>query len=442
MKKFSVFFMVCCFIISGLGSIDMVSADTSYTPMRDISMTGGIKGTVRCDNGDLIEDAWIYILGESFVSTTDDRGNFILWYVPEGTYTLKISWEAGGDQKAGIAVKRKMITDLGLITVKCPDFCAGRKDGFPCSDEDACTTNDACKDGVCIGAPLNCDDSNPCTEDECTPVVGCTHQPLSGVSCDDGNACTAGDACNDGTCNGAPVDCNDWNHCTQDDCDPKAGCTHQPLDGMLCDDGNACTAKDTCTSGSCGGTTLNCDDGKQCTKDICDQIAGCTHQLMHEVPCDDGNACTAEDTCKNGTCSSTPLSCDDNNACTEDACDPKTGCIHKPSNGATCDDHNACTEQDACTNGVCMGRQISCDDGNPCTQDECGPESGCAHQPLSGTVCDDGNACTTNDLCTNSVCGGTPINCDDGNFCTDDACVPSKGCIHTQNRDPSCRSQE
>ena len=46
MKKFSVLFVVCCFVLSGLGSIDTLSADTAYTPMRDISMTGGIKGTV------------------------------------------------------------------------------------------------------------------------------------------------------------------------------------------------------------------------------------------------------------------------------------------------------------------------------------------------------------------------------------------------------------
>jgi hypothetical protein len=444
MKKSGVFFSVCCLIVFSLGYIDMLSADIAYTPMGDISMTGGIKGTIKCDNGDLIEDAWIYVVGESFVSTTNNKGNFILWYVPEGTYTLKISWESGEEQRAEISVKRKMFTDLGAITVTCPstDQCAGRKDGFPCNDEDDCTTNDACKNGACVGTPLNCDDGNSCTEDECAPVVGCIHQPLSGVSCDDRNACTSNDVCDSGVCSGGPVNCNDWNYCTLDDCDPKSGCTHQPLDGILCDDGTACTTNDICSNGRCVGNPLNCDDGNPCTKDVCDQIVGCTHQLLHEVPCDDGNACTAKDACNNGTCIGTHLNCDDGNACTEDGCDPKTGCIHKPANQLLCDDHNSCTSQDICTNGVCMGRQIQCDDSNPCTKDECDPISGCVHKPLSGVSCDDGNVCTNDDICTNGICGGTPVNCSDGNYCTDDSCVPVKGCIHTPSKDPSCTFRE
>jgi len=442
MKKSVVSFTVFFLIIFGLGNINTLPADVAYTPMGDISMTGGIKGSVRCDNGDLIGGAWIYIVGESFVSTTDDKGNFVLRYVPEGTYTLKISWDSGEEEKAGVAVKRKMLIDLGMITVTCPptDQCSGRKDGFPCNDEDDCTTNDVCKNGVCVGTPLNCDDSNPCTEDECAPVVGCVHKPLSRVSCDDGNACTTNDVCDDGICTGTPVDCNDWNYCTLDDCDPKSGCTHKPLNGIRCDDGNACTLNDACTDGKCTGAPLNCDDGNPCTKDVCDQIAGCTHQLLNDVPCDDGNACTMNTMCKNGICTGTPVNCDDGNLCTADGCDPKTGCIHKPANGLSCDDHNSCTTQDICTNGVCTGRPVSCDDGNPCTKDECDPISGCIHTPLTGVSCDNGNACTSGNVCKDGVCAGTPINCSDGNLCTDDSCDPSKGCVYTPSKDPACSS--
>jgi len=155
--------------------------------------------------------------------------------------------------------------------------------GAPCQLEDLCISG-ICG-AVCIPqGPINCDDHNPCTVDNCDSSIGCTHQ---GTTCDDGNLCTI-DTCTpscllepcDGqpalsdTCAHQPVDCADADPCTLDRCDPSIGCTHQ---GTICDDGNPCTV-DTCSSpGQCIHQSA-CDDGISCTKDLCEPSTGrCWH---------------------------------------------------------------------------------------------------------------------------------------------------------------------
>ena len=97
--------------------------------------------------------------------------------------------------------------------------------------------------------------------------------------------------------------------------------------------------------------------------------------------------------------------------------------------GAPCDDGNACTGNDTVMeNCMCVGTTVVCDDGNPCTTDYCDAGSGCVYLPREG-MCDDGNPCTTNDQCVGGECTGTPIECDDGNPCTIDMCDPVNGCV-------------
>jgi hypothetical protein len=117
------------------------------------------------------------------------------------------------------------------------------------------------------------------------------------------------------------------------------------------------------------------------------------HYIFHVV----GNRCCG-------------VSCDDGNPCTNDSCNPLTGCAHA-NNTAPC-----------------------AADGNPCTLDRCSNGACYRPAPLDGHACDDGNACTTGDHCSAGACVGAPVSCDDGNVCTDDACNPSVGCVHTNNR--------
>src|SRR5262245_14867981 len=70
--------------------------------------------------------------------------------------------------------------------------------------------------------------------------------------------------------------------------------------------------------------------------------------------CDDGNACTIDDTgdCEQHGCPAAPrqaVNCDDQRECTIDACDPASGCTNRSNAGAACDDGLACTGPDACT---------------------------------------------------------------------------------------------
>ncbi len=49
--------------------------------------------------------------------------------------------------------------------------------------------------------PAGCDDGNPCTYDTCDPDLGCLHA-YNSDPCSDGNACTTNDTCNGGACVG------------------------------------------------------------------------------------------------------------------------------------------------------------------------------------------------------------------------------------------------
>jgi hypothetical protein len=76
----------------------------------------------------------------------------------------------------------------------------------PCDDGSACTVNDLCQAGQCVGTPtMNCDDGNPCTKDLCQPGSGCYHPNNNGVACDDGDPCSANDSCLNGACMPGPA---------------------------------------------------------------------------------------------------------------------------------------------------------------------------------------------------------------------------------------------
>ncbi len=309
-------------------------------------------------------------------------------------------------------------------------------DGEACDDEDKCTTEDLCQDGECVGQAKSCDDKSPCTNDSCDPELGCIFEPTSGGACNDGNKCTASDACKDGVCIGQEIDCEDGNPCTDNYCLPATGCQLDELTGP-CEDGDLCTVDDTCVDAVCKGVALVCeDDGNFCTNDFCDPAVGCVHQ-PNDLPCDDGNVCTLSDHCSGGECVPGELlfDCDDENPCTTDSCNAETGeCIHTP-NSQPCDDGDACTLGDQCANTICVsGAPKDCDDGNVCTEDLCNVQGECKHTAVAGP-CEDGNACTGGDQCVGGVCQpGQPVSCNDSNACTDDTCDPVEGCVNTPNQ--------
>ena len=392
-----------------------------------------------------------------------------------------------------VAGKKKDCDDGEFCT---DDLCAkdtGKCSSKPrvdaCDDDNACTLNDACgvepttKLYTCVGGSnLECNDKNPCTQDQCDAKKGCSFTAVAdGAGCEDGDACTAGDICKSGTCVGEKFDpkvkCDDGNPCTIDTCSTEKGCTQLPDDAAVCDDGNACTKNDFCKDGKCNsgvntcgcnsdsdcagsedgnlcngtlycdksaqpfqckvnpGTVVTCDTSlnSTCQKNLCDPKVG-KCGLVKETdgtPCQaDDNVCTSGDACSDGQCKpGAVLDCDDKSACTSDSCDPKNGCVNTPLAGP-CNDGDACTELDSCQGGVCKGsafnEKTKCNDDNDCTLDVCDQKDGCQNKPLDQKACDDGNACTQNDTCQTGKCvGGT-------NTC---ACTTDSDCVAKEDGD-------
>jgi cysteine-rich repeat protein len=205
-------------------------------------------------------------------------------------------------------------------------------------DTDGCTT--ACT--VCgdrtVSPGEECDDGNLANGDGCDAncmAGGCGNGIVTaGESCDDGNR-DAGDCCSP-VCQLEPAGAScvdDGNPCTSDVCDGQAACTH-PHNTAPCSDGNLCNGDDLCSNGACTVHTGNpcagepvCQracvqtsplqyqchvdpagtacpgDAQSCTSDVCNGAGLCTHPAApNGTPCEDGDACTVQDTCSGGTC--------------------------------------------------------------------------------------------------------------------------------------------
>ena len=342
------------------------------------------------------------------------------------------------------------------LTGEC-DFIANTA---PCNDGNVCTVTDVCAAKVCVGSgPLDCDDSNPCTDDSCVPENGCIHVDNGVCQCeenedcsDDGNPCNGTPVCLNNACVTDPTSliiCSPQNDttCLKNKCDPNQGdCVMTPEPGgKQCDDGNACTDTDQCDGeGSCVGITVTCDDDNPCTSDSCNSDSGCVF-ASNTIPCNDFDPCTVSDHCSGGECVPGPdYDCDDGQICTQDVCipiDEEPTCNHLPTAGS-CDDDNACTNNDKCSGGTCAGQDIECDDSNTCTDNLCEPVNGCYYDPVEdGTTCDDLESCTTGDACLAGECdpGAWTFNCcnvasdcDDDFACTTETCVNSE-CSYALN---------
>ena len=241
-----------------------------------------------------------------------------------------------------------------------------------------------------------------------------------------------------GKCKKGPSICDDSNPCTIDDCDVLVGCTTVV---KTCTDSDPCTV-DSCDTktGDCTHIANTCDDGNACTVNACSPSQGCTEQL---IDCTDGNACTSDGCTPSFGCQNAPLDCNDFQTCTVDSCDGNSGCVHEKPVGATCcEDPTDCEDGNACTSHTCLGgvratapivnccqKPADCDDGNPCTLDTCNKGSGlCGHVLVPGigpggiqccaapADCDDKIACTL-DTCTTNQCGHEVVCCKTASDC-------------------------
>ena len=354
-----------------------------------------------------------------------------------------------------------------------------------CLDGDACTIGDHCEQGVCVGMAIQCDDTDPCTDDSCDGLGGCSHS-FNEADCDDDDPCTVADRCAAGSCEGVlvPCDCQsdddcealedgdlcngtlycdqaDWPYeckvdvettitcpepvgmdapCLAAACDAATGdCSLVAAhEGAPCNDNDPCTLADSCVGGTCtGGPAPICKDDNPCTDDSCESGAGCVY-TNNALPCNDGDVCTTLDLCAGGDCvGGAALECGDDDLCNGiESCDSQIGCVKGVA--LLCDDGDLCNGFETCEAGVgCQsGVSLDCNDGNVCTDDSCDAVDGCVHV-LNGADCDDGNVCTVGDKCSAGKCGyGGLLGCDDDNPCTNDSCDPATGCLHLLNSAP------
>ena len=355
---------------------------------------------------------------------------------------------------------------LGCVVAESNDSWTYLND-WPCNDGDACTHEDSCQAGACLGEQLSCDDGLDCTQDSC--VAGeCTVELAAG-------ACLI-----DGVCHlaGAQPEADEEGHWECRVCSPEEDPAAWAAVSGPCGKENSCLDNRACVEGLCvEKETPYCptDFDPPCQFTVCDEALDACAQIPVEAgtACDDGNGCTAGDSCFDGACVAGALTCDcfvdsdcasfedgdlcngtlvcaPDNTCMLDPdtvvqCDPGLGsdCLANECNGDTgecalvpvadgagCDDGELCTSGDSCLGGECVGVPISCDDGNVCTDDLCDDFTGCKHL-VNIQPCEDGNPCTDNDVCKVGKCqGGSPTECDNGNECTEDGCDPVLGCTH------------
>ena len=258
----------------------------------------------------------------------------------------------------------------------------------------------------------------------------CEYSPRpDGAWCDTGAAyllgtCSAGecahrDRCQAVTCAAPDSPCKQPGYCM-----PEFGRCRYPNmpDGQVCHDrvqgisgvciSGACIEMDLCLGVVCQPTACGYPG-------VCDPTNGvCVSAPLPEgTPCNDGNAATLFDTCRQGACVGIDLcdfvSCDLDLQCYSAGTCARGQCSYaKLPVDSVCDDGRDFTVDDQCTaTGVCVGvdpcRGVQCDSLNQCMVSSC-QQGQCFEAPRpDGTACDDRyGPFTINDACQAGQCRG------------------------------------
>jgi len=297
----------------------------------------------------------------------------------------------------------------------------------PCQDGNQCTNDDICTQDGCVGqAAENCN----CQQDgDCTLY-------------DDNDLCTGIVRCLEGSCQVDPtsvVTCPlPGEPCINIQCAPETGeCVTNATTGA-CTDGDLCTHNDECVDGVCEAEPLTCDDGDECTTDLCLPSIGCVVEFIPDCQpkgCKEGavGLCGA---CGQRVCTGGVWGiCQDEKTCVAGATEtaPCGNCGQKTRTcNETCEwnEWNDCQGQKVCTPGqgesqacgACGSQQRNCT--NDCSW---GDWSNCSGQGACepGTIgdcdqgdCDGTKACNNN--CAWETCVMEPVCCGDGK-CTSGA---------------------
>jgi cysteine-rich repeat protein len=357
--------------------------------------------------------------------------------------------EAAGDDNDCSAEKAESVCETWVCDAK-DGVC--KSTGFvgeiSCDDDNACTSNDTCKVddfniATCVGTPIPFDDNNPCTDDSCKEGE-IIHKPINGLACDPDDPCSPDGTCAEGMCESntqcectLDIDCPQPENkclgvsfcdasgpkpvcaikpesivvcdaidsdCEINACVPATGkCVVQPIDdGTVCNDSNACTLADKCKNGACGGgEDLDCNDGLFCNgKESCDSVKGCQAGQAPET--DDGVECTV------------------------DTCDEELDAVKHAPNNAVCDNAQYCDGKESCDaqQGCMAGQAPEVSDGVACTQDSCDEDKDVIVNAIDDAFCNNGQYCDGLETCDKDLdCqSGEKPQLDDGVECTKDSC--------------------
>ncbi len=327
--------------------------------------------------------------------------------------------------------------NVGVCTSTGPDSytCSSNPiphNGDPCNaDSNGCTQNDICNNGECIpGAMPDCSEqTDTCNEGACRSTGVDTYDcypnpaPKNGTPCNaDWNGCTAGDACQNGSCQPGPSpDCSSYDDtCVLGACRSLGPDSHECFadpsgkNYEACNaDSNGCTVGDSCYNGQCyTGTPPDCSgESDQCNTGVCHSLGDQNYECQkNPIPhngdsCNvDDSGCTQDDTCSGGIC--VPGSAPDCSAwsgpCKDGVCQ-STGvnsyaCTSdvESKNGELCNaDSSGCTYDDYCSNGLCIvGYEPDCGEcGDQCNTGYCNSTGDNAYECLLDSTSHNGQNC-------------------------------------------------
>lgn len=195
-----------------------------------------------------------------------------------------------------------------------------KADGVSCDDDDKCTKNDRCNDGICRGEDAGCltlartgrahADCEVCSTRSPTGCGvkpgfrGCVVQEDAAAGTPRSCGCLIGQQCYR---HGAS---NPDNQCEVCDVSRDASAWSNN-DGGRCDAGDRCVTNAQCVAGTCQGSRYTCPTGACVASSECDGTGGCnTTFLSPDTVCRPGiDACKPEVRCT-GTTAACPRSID------------------------------------------------------------------------------------------------------------------------------------
>jgi hypothetical protein len=301
-----------------------------------------------------------------------------------------------------------------------------KADSALCEDGNPCTVQDQCQSGTCTaGYPLACEASDPChLPGVCLPATGACSNPIGpdGAGCSDGVACSLNDTCVGGKCmgEGACEEYQTWaTHCYDQYGNELNAATGPPDAVDTCGDVgivgnsyfepeitidlefgyastefNTVTVRETCGGGvyklelrdanyNLNEVWFGTDPTPYAVGDFRITFAPPGYPITGARITMTSNAAFGLDAVSIGFVKQ---------PCTDYSYVGGCGCQVVPAaNGSACSDGNACTANDTCQSGQCTsGATYLCDDKNDCTADACSGTGTCTHAPVQGECQPDG----------------------------------------------------